>query len=120
MGVQGITPLIATPYPGTELYAVCEKFGWLVFPDEKNVLTTVSYSRVRPDYVQIATPWCSHQEAFDRWKRMMSMFETYHNVRKIDSQTDPLKPLSGVEVRTHRAEDATPPEWSAPQPDVTP
>ncbi len=99
IGVQGITPLIATPYPGTELYMVCEKFGWLVFPDEKNVLTTVSYSHVRPDYVQIATPWCSREQAFDRWKTMMQTFETYHNVRKFEQDAQVDHPLSGHEVR---------------------
>jgi hypothetical protein len=104
MGVQGITPLIATPYPGTELYAVCEKFGWLVFPDEKHVLTTVSYANVRPDYVQIATPWCSRQEAFDRWKTMMSMFETYHNVRKFEGDNGSENPLSGRAVTEQLAQ----------------
>ncbi len=99
IGVQGITPLIATPYPGTELYFVCEKFGWLVFPDEKNVLTTVSYANVRPDYVQIATPWCSREEAFERWQLMMQMFETYHNVRKFEEDKLVDHPLAGQEVR---------------------
>ncbi len=99
IGVQGITPLIATPYPGTELYFVCEKSGWLVFPDEKNVLTTVSYSHVRPDYVQIATPWCSRQEAYDRWMTMMRLFETYHNVRKFEEDQKFESPLSGQKVR---------------------
>ena len=98
LGVQGITPLIATPYPGTELYAVCERFGWLVFPDEKNVLTTVSYANVRPDYVQIATPWCSREEAFQRWKTMMETFETYHNVRKFEEDAGTVHPLPGRQV----------------------
>jgi hypothetical protein len=99
LGVQGITPLIATPYPGTELYVVCEKFGWLVFPDEKNVLTTVSYANVRPDYVQIETPWCSRKEAFERWKTMFQMFHTYHNVRKFEEDVSFEHPLQGQEVR---------------------
>jgi len=99
LGVQGITPLIATPYPGTELYAVCEKFGWLVFPDEKNVLTTVSYANVRQDYVQIETPWCSRKEAFERWKTMMQMFQTFHNVRKFEEDAGFDHPLQGQEVR---------------------
>lgn len=95
LGVGGITPLIATPYPGTELYEVCEKFGWLAFKDERDVLTTVSYAAVTPGRVQIETPWCSRKEAYGRWKTMMDMFPTYHNVRKKDSD----KLLSGHEIR---------------------
>lgn len=95
LGVGGITPLIATPYPGTELYEVCEKFGWLAFKDERDVLTTVSYSAVTPGRVQIETPWCSRAEAYERWKTMMDMFPTYHNVRKKDTE----KLLSGHEIR---------------------
>ncbi len=87
LGVQGITPLIATPYPGTELYEVCEKFDWLRYKDEQDVLTTVSYAAVTADRVQISTPWCSHEEAFKRWQIMMDMFPTYHNVRK--NENDP-------------------------------
>jgi magnesium-protoporphyrin IX monomethyl ester (oxidative) cyclase len=95
MGVQGIAPLIATPYPGTEMYAFCERFGYLVFPDSKDVLTTVSYAAVKPGLVQIETPWCSRQRVYDRWKTMMEMFPTYHNVRRFDD--DQL--LSGEEIR---------------------
>ncbi len=82
IGVQSISPLIATPYPGTELYQVCEAFGWLAFGDARDVLTTVSYAAVNPGRVQIDTPWCSQQEMFDRWQHMMSVFTTHHNVRK--------------------------------------
>ena len=96
LGVQGITPLIATPYPGTELYDFCAKFDCLAFPDEKNVLTTVSYSALKPDYVQVDSPWCSRQTAFDRWREMMDMFSTYHNVRKFEG--DVGDPLSGSQV----------------------
>jgi len=96
IGVHGITPLIATPYPGTELYEVCEAFGWLAFEDERDVLTTVSYAAVTPGRVQIGTPWCSQEEAFERWNEMMDMFPTYHNVRK-DTDSDHL--LTGTELR---------------------
>lgn len=99
LGVNGITPLIATPYPGTELYEVCETFDWLRYKDERDVLTTVSYAAVNPDRVQINTPWCSHQEAYDRWEIMMKMFSTYHNVRK-NEKSDRL--LSGEDVRDPR------------------
>jgi len=84
LGVQGITPLIATPYPGTELYDVCDRFDWLAFPDHKNLLTTVSYAHMKPDYVQIETPYCSRTRAFERWKEMTDMFPTFHNVRRFD------------------------------------
>ena len=96
LGVQGITPLIATPYPGTDMYDFCEKFGFLVYPDDKDVLTTVSYAAMRPGLVQINTPSCSQQRAYERWREMMDMFPTYHNVRKADES----KLLSGKEIRT--------------------
>lgn len=95
LGVGGITPLIATPYPGTELYEVCEAFNWLAFTDERQILTTVSYAALTPGRIQIATPWCSPQEAYDRWRLMMDMFPTYHNVRK----QAPDKLLSGADIR---------------------
>lgn len=83
LGVPGITPLIATPYPGTELYEVCERFKWLAFEDNHDVLTTVSYAgKMKFEYLQIATPWCSQKEALERWQLMMDTFPTYHNVRK--------------------------------------
>lgn len=95
LGVQGITPLIATPYPGTDMYNFCEKFGFLVYPDDKDVLTTVSYAAMRPGLVQINTPWCSRQRAYERWREMMDVFPTYHNVRKQDES----KLLSGKEIQ---------------------
>lgn len=82
LGVQGITPLIATPYPGTELYVVCEQFDWLAHKDEPNVLTTVSYSAVTPDRIQIETPYCSKADAYRRWHHMLNTFPAFHNVRK--------------------------------------
>ncbi len=97
MGVRGITPLIATPYPGTELYDFCRKFGLLAFEDDKDTLTTVSYAAVRPDMVQIESPWCSRQEAYDRWKEMMNAFPTFHNVRKSEGSD---KLLSGKELQS--------------------
>ena len=96
LGVQGITPLIATPYPGTELYEVCERFSWLAFEDNHDVLTTVSYAGgMKADYIQIETPWCSRQEALARWQMMMDTFPTFHNVRK-ESES---RPLTGSELR---------------------
>lgn len=84
LGVHGITPLVATPYPGTELYYLCDKFGWLVFEDNKDVLTTVSYAHMKPEYIQIETPYCSRERAFSRWKDMAAMFPAYHNVRRFE------------------------------------
>lgn len=95
LGVGGIAPLIATPYPGTEMYEVCEAFDWLAFEDERQVLTTVSYAALTPGRIQISTPWCSQEEAFGRWQYMMDMFPTYHNVRKQEVG----KLLSGAEIR---------------------
>lgn len=96
LGVGGISPLITTPYPGTELYDVCEKFGWLAFDDNSDVLTTVSYAAVTPGRVQIETPWCSQKDAYERWRHMMELFPTYHNVRK--KNIDAF--FSGAELRT--------------------
>ncbi len=84
IGVQGITPLVATPYPGTELYHACEKFGWLMYEDAKDVLTTVSYAHMKPESIQIQTPYCSRIRAYERWKGMMEMFDSYHNVRRFE------------------------------------
>lgn len=96
LGVQGITPLIATPYPGTELYEVCERFGWLAFEDNHDVLTTVSYAGgMKHEYLQIETPWCSRKEALERWQLMMDTFPTFHNVRKEADE----RPLTGEELR---------------------
>lgn len=96
LGVQGITPLIATPYPGTELYEVCERFEWLAFKDNHDVLTTVSYAGgMKHEYLQIETPWCTREEALQRWRLMMDTFPTFHNVRK--ESDDRL--LTGSELR---------------------
>ena len=97
LGVQGITPLIATPYPGTELYDVCERFDWLAFPDHKDLLTTVSYAHMKPDYVQIETPYCSRKRAFERWQEMTEMFPAFHNVRRFDDEG--LVPTREVAVK---------------------
>lgn len=84
LGVQGITPLIATPYPGTELYYVCDRFDWLAFKDAHDVLATVSYAHMRPEYVQIETPYCSRARAFEHWQEMTALFPAYHNVRRFE------------------------------------
>lgn len=97
-GVLGITPLIATPYPGTQLYEVCDKFGWLAFEDAKDVLTTVSYAHMKPEYVQIDTPYCSRTRAYERWKEMMERFPAFHNVRRFGEEED-LVPTQNVAVR---------------------
>jgi len=98
IGVHAITPLIATPYPGTELYEVCEKFDWLRFKDAKDVLTTVSYAHMKPEYVQIETPYCSAKQAYERWKEMMDVFQSFHNVRRF-SGDGTLVPTQEVACR---------------------
>ncbi len=100
LGVHGITPLIATPYPGTELYHICERFGFLRYPDAADVLCTVSYAHAGPEHVQISTPFCTHDQAYARWREMMDMFPTFHNVRK-EGRSE--RPLTGVELRERRA-----------------
>lgn len=82
VGIDSITPLVATPYPNTELYNLCEKKGWLVYPDMENVLIYQRYSHFLPEFVQINTPWCSKEEAFERHQIMMDKFSTKHNIRK--------------------------------------
>ncbi len=81
-GVTFITPLIATPYPGTALYDICERFGWLRHEDKADMVTTISYQNPKEEFVNISTPWCSYVEAFKRWKTMEEMFPIKHNVMK--------------------------------------
>ena len=82
IGVAYITPLIATPYPGTALYDICETFYWLREKDHSSMITTISYQDPKEDYVNIDTPWCSHKEAFGRWREMSNLFDIRHNVIK--------------------------------------
>ncbi|PIR66410.1 MAG: hypothetical protein COU51_03970 [Parcubacteria group bacterium CG10_big_fil_rev_8_21_14_0_10_36_14] len=98
MGSKGITPLITTPLPGTELYEFCEKFGYLVFPDSTDTLVTVSYAAVTPEVVQINTPWCSREDLYKRWRILMEAFPTYHNVRKLKLNGDEGI-LSGTQMK---------------------
>ena len=81
-GLSAITPLVATPYPNTELFDLCEKNGWLVYPDTENALIYQRYSNFLPEFVQIDSPACSKEEAFERHKKMMKTFPTKHNIRK--------------------------------------
>jgi radical SAM superfamily enzyme YgiQ (UPF0313 family) len=81
-GVKYVTPLIATPYPGTDLYDICEKFGWLKNLDHSEMVTTISYQNPKIDFINIDTPWCSSEEAFARWEYLSDLFEIKHNVIK--------------------------------------
>lgn len=81
-GISAITPLIATPYPNTELYRLCKENNWLVHKDMENVLIYQRYSDFLPEFVLIDTPLCSRQEAYDRHQTMMHMFSSKHNVYK--------------------------------------
>ncbi|MBF0103974.1 MAG: B12-binding domain-containing radical SAM protein [Deltaproteobacteria bacterium] len=87
-GVKFITPLIATPYPGTNLYEICKDLGWLRKPDHANMVTTISYQNPKVDYINIETPWCSAAEAFSRWKYMSEIFDIKHNVIKTNREND--------------------------------
>lgn len=82
LGVDAITPLVATPYPNTELYNLCKKNNWLVNPDTENVLIYQRYSKFLPEFVQINTPWCSKEEVYERYQTMVKLFPTKHSVRK--------------------------------------
>ena len=81
-GVKYVTPLIATPYPGTNLYDICEKYGWLRRADFSSMVTTISYQNPKVDFINIDTPWCSADEAFARWEYMADIFPVKHNVVK--------------------------------------
>ena len=81
-GLNAVTPLVATPYPNTDLYRLCEKNGWLVHSDMENVLIYQRYSHFLPEFVHIDTPWCLMQEAFERYQLMTQMFLVKHNIRK--------------------------------------
>jgi len=82
LGINAITPLVATPYPNTELYNLCQRNGWLVNPDTENVLIYQRYSNFLPEFVQINTPECSKAEAYERFQTMVKLFPAKHNVRK--------------------------------------
>ncbi len=84
IGVKYVTPLIATPYPGTAMYDICEKFGWLKTPDHAKMITTISYQDPKVDFVNIDTPWCSAEEAFARWQYIYDIFDIKHNAIKVD------------------------------------
>jgi radical SAM superfamily enzyme YgiQ (UPF0313 family) len=81
-GVKFVTPLIATPYPGTDLYDICKKYGWLKRPDHSEMVTTISYQNPKIDFINISTPWCTAEEAFERWKHISDLFTIKHNVMK--------------------------------------
>ena len=81
-GVTYVTPLIATPYPGTDLYDVCKRYSWLRRPDHSEMVTTISYQNPKVEFINISTPWCSAEEAFKRFKELSATFTTRHNVIK--------------------------------------
>ena len=82
VGVKYVTPLIATPYPGTDLYDTCEKFGWLRRHDSSAMVTTISYQNPKVEFINIDTPWCSADEIFARWQYLSEVFMIKHNVLK--------------------------------------
>lgn len=82
LGLNAIAPLVATPYPNTELFDLCRRNGWLVYPDIENALIYQRYSNFLPEFVQIDSPLCSKEEAYERHRKMMEIFPTKHNIRK--------------------------------------
>jgi len=82
VGVTYVTPLIATPYPGTALYDICEKYGWLRRKDHSKMVTTISYQNPKEEFINIDTPWASSSKIFERWSEMGNLFSTRHNVIK--------------------------------------
>jgi len=81
-GLSAITPLVATPYPNTDLYRLCQENGWLVNPDTENALIYQRYSKFLPEFVQINTPECPKEEAYQRFQTMVRLFPAKHNIMK--------------------------------------
>ena len=81
-GVKFFSPLIATPYPATNLYKICQKFKWLRYSNSSEIVTTFSYQNPREEFINISTPWCSHEDIFARWLEMCETFKVKHNIIK--------------------------------------
>jgi len=79
LGINAITPLVATPYPGTKLYWLCEQNNWLVRPDSENTLVLAVYSDYSNEYVNIQTPKCSKEDAFERYEIMKERYPLKYN-----------------------------------------
>ena len=80
-GVKFISALVATPYPGTKLFDICNKFSWLRYRKD-NMITTVSYSDFKEEFINITTPWSPPPLVYKRWKKISGLFDTKYNVVK--------------------------------------
>lgn len=78
LGLSAVSPLVATPYPKTKLFKLCEDNNYLVYPDQENVLIQASYANYRPEFVQIETPDFTKEEVFDRLKRFQKLGAKYN------------------------------------------
>jgi radical SAM superfamily enzyme YgiQ (UPF0313 family) len=81
-GVSFITPLIATPYPSTNLYNVCSENSWFRHEDDINRIVTISYQDLKEEFINISTPWCSNSDIYDRWQMVRDNFDIKNNVIK--------------------------------------
>lgn len=73
-GLTSISPLVATPYPGTPLFSECQEKGYLRYPDVENVLYLAQYSSYNSDFVQIETPDFSVNDVMRRYKYFQDEF----------------------------------------------
>ncbi len=67
LGLTSISVLVATPYPGTNLFDHCSEKGYLRYPDFENVLMFAQYSSYTSDFVQIETPDFSVDDTMRRF-----------------------------------------------------
>ncbi len=79
-----------------------EKLRWLRGEAAKDDCTTVSEVHMKPEYVQIETPYCSQARAFERWQEMADMFPAFHNVRRFGDDKG-LVPTQDVASRERLA-----------------
>lgn len=67
LGLTSISVLVATPYPGTDLFRECKENGYLRYPDTENTLMFAQYSHYTSDFVQIETPDFSVDDTMRRF-----------------------------------------------------
>jgi radical SAM superfamily enzyme YgiQ (UPF0313 family) len=68
LGLTSISVLVATPYPGTNLFKECKEKGYLRFPDIENTLMFAQYSNYTRDFIQIETPDFSADDTMRRFR----------------------------------------------------
>lgn len=83
LGLNSISVLVATPYPGTVLFSECKEKGYLRHPDTGNVLHFAQYSSYNSDFIQIETPDFSADDLMRRYRHFQEAFgldEVKYNV----------------------------------------